>query len=87
MDILFYGKTYNESELSKLIYSSDLMVSPGNTGLNAVHALSYGTPVGTHNNFNNQMPEAAIIEDKITGFFFNEDDIDDLSLKMDLMVL
>ena len=49
--IYFYGKTYKESELSKLIYSSDLMVSPGNTGLNAVHALSYGTPVGTHNNF------------------------------------
>ena len=82
--IHFYGKTYNESELSKLIYSSDLMVSPGNTGLNAVHALSYGTPVGTHNNFNNQMPEAAIIEDKMTGFFFNEDDSEDLSLKIDL---
>ena len=60
------------------------MVSPGNTGLNAVHALSYGTPVGTHNNFNNQMPEAAIIEDKMTGFFFNEDDSEDLSLKIDL---
>ena len=82
--IYFYGKTYKESELSKLIYSSDLMVSPGNTGLNAVHALSYGTPVGTHNNFNNQMPEAAIIEDKMTGFFFNEDDSEDLSLKIDL---
>ena len=82
--IYFYGKTYNESELSKLIYSSDLMVSPGNTGLNAVHALSYGTPVGTHNNFNNQMPEAAVIEDKMTGFFFNENDIEDLSLKIDL---
>ena len=82
--IYFYGKTYNESVLSKLIYSSDLMVSPGNTGLNAVHALSYGTPVGTHNNFNNQMPEAGIIEDKRTGFFFNENDSDDLLLKIDL---
>ena len=82
--IYFYGKTYKESELSKLIYSSDLMVSPGNTGLNAVHALSYGTPVGTHNNFNKQMPEAAIIEDQKTGFFFNENDSDDLSIKIDL---
>ena len=82
--IYFYGKTYKESELSKLIYSSDLMVSPGNTGLNAVHALSYGTPVGTHNYFNKQMPEADIIEDQQTGFFFNENDIDDLSLKIDL---
>ena len=59
------------------------MVSPGNTGLNAVHALSYGTPVGTHNYFNNQI-EAAIIEDQQTGFFFNENDIDDLSLNIDL---
>ena len=82
--IYFYGKTYKESELSKLIYSSDLMVSPGNTGLNAVSALSYGTPVGTHNNFNKQMPEAAIIEDQKTGFFFNENDSDDLSLNIDL---
>ncbi len=82
--IYFYGKTYKESELSKLIYSSDLMVSPGNTGLNAVHALSYGTPVGTHNNFHKQMPEAAIIEDQKTGFFFNENDSDDLSLNIDL---
>lgn len=81
--IHFYGKTYDESELSKLIYSSDLMVSPGNTGLNAVHALSYGTPVATHNNFNNQMPEAAVVEDQITGFFFNENDIDNLSFKID----
>ena len=82
--IYFYGKTYKESELSKLIYSSDLMVSPGNTGLNAVNALSYGTPVGTHNNLNKQMPEAAIIENQKTGFFFNENDSDDLSLNIDL---
>jgi glycosyltransferase involved in cell wall biosynthesis len=82
--IYFYGKTYDESELSKLIYSSDLMVSPGNTGLNAVHALSYGTPVATHNNFNKQMPEAAIIEVKKTGFFFNENDSDDLSFNIEL---
>ena len=80
--IYFYGKTYEESELSKLIYSSDLMVSPGNTGLNAVHALSYGTPVGTHNNFNKQMPEAAVIEDQITGFFFDENDSNNLSFKI-----
>ena len=82
--IYFYGKTYEESELSELIYSSDLMVSPGNTGLNAVHALSYGTPVGTHNNFDKQMPEAGIIENTKTGFFFRENDSDDLSLNIDL---
>ena len=81
--IHFYGKTYEESELSKLIYSSDLMVSPGNTGLNAVHALSYGTPVATHNNFNKQMPEAAVVEDQITGFLFNENDINNLSFKIE----
>ena len=30
------------------------------------------------------MPEAAIIEDQKTGFFFNENDSDDLSLNIDL---
>lgn len=81
--IHFYGETYEESKLSDLIYSSDLMISPGNTGLNAVHALSYGTPVGTHKNFDKQMPESAIVEENITGFFFKENDINDLSLKID----
>ena len=76
---LFYGETYSEKEISKLIYTSQLVVSPGNIGLTAIHALSYGTPVCSHSNYKNQMPEVEAIIDGENGFLFHEDDIQDLS--------
>ena len=69
---IFYGATYDEKELSKLIYMSDLTVSPGNIGLTAIHSLSYGTPVCSHSNFNNQMPESEAIINFENGFFFRK---------------
>ncbi|WP_026810763.1 glycosyltransferase [Arenibacter latericius] len=71
----FYGPCYSEKILSSLISTADLCVSPGNVGLTGIHSMSYGTPVLTHNNFINQMPEVeAIIEGK-NGCFFSENDI------------
>ena len=52
--IEFAASTYDEAEIGDLFFEADLLVSPGNVGLNAVHALSYGTPVLTHSNFKNQ---------------------------------
>jgi len=75
----FYGACYNESELASLIYNADICVSPGNVGLTAMHSLMYGTPVITHNNFANQMPEFESIVENETGFFFEENDIESLS--------
>ena len=46
--IEFVAATYDEREIGELFLEADLLVSPGNVGLNAVHALSYGTPVITH---------------------------------------
>jgi glycosyltransferase involved in cell wall biosynthesis len=43
--IVFYGESYNERELAPLIALADVCVSPGNVGLTAIHALTYGTPV------------------------------------------
>lgn len=68
--VWFYGACYDEKELSVLIYNSDLCVSPGNIGLTAIHAMVYGTPVVTHNNFPYQMPEFEAIIDGKTGTFF-----------------
>ncbi len=71
-NVWFYGSCYNENVLSNLIFNSDLCVSPGNVGLTAIHSMTYGTPVLTHNNFTDQMPEfEAIVEGK-TGSFFEE---------------
>lgn len=80
--VWFYGPCYDEKIIASLIYNADLCVSPGNVGLTAMHALSFGTPVITHNDFCWQMPEfEAIIEGK-TGSFFKNGDIDDLAIKI-----
>ncbi len=56
-----------------------ICISPGNVGLTAMHSLVYGTPVITHNNFANQMPEFEAIIPGKTGDFFIEDNVDDLA--------
>ena len=76
---IFYGACYDEKILSEMIYSADLTVSPGNVGLTAIHSLSYGTPVCTHSNFNNQMPEAEAIRDGENGCFFQQNSLSSLT--------
>jgi len=80
--VLFYGDSYNEEENYKLIASSDLCVSPGEVGLTAMHSLVYGTPLITHNNFNEQMPEFESIIPGFNGDFFEQNNILDLSEKI-----
>ena len=78
----FFGEVYDESLLSELIYNSDICISPGNIGLTAIHCLSYGTPVVSHSNFDNQMPEVESIIVNENGFLFKENDENDLANKI-----
>jgi glycosyltransferase involved in cell wall biosynthesis len=80
--VWFYGPSYNEYELGSIFFNSKLCVSPGNVGLTAIHALTYGCPVITHNNFSNQMPEFEVINPGVTGDFFQEGDVDNLAIKI-----
>lgn len=80
----FHEAVFDEIKIAELIYNSDLCVSPGNVGLTAIHSMSYGIPVATHDNFKNQMPEAEAIEPFENGIFFNEDDIEDIAFKIKL---
>ena len=77
--IWFYGALYDEDEIAKLLYNADLCISPGNVGLTAIHAIYYGLPVITNNNFAKQMPEHEAIVPKKTGDFFIENDVDSLA--------
>jgi glycosyltransferase involved in cell wall biosynthesis len=74
----FVGACYSEEEIGRYLSLSDLCVSPGNVGLTAIHSLSFGTPVCTHSNFNNQGPEADAIMDGYNGFYFKENNVKDL---------
>ncbi|HIZ87535.1 MAG TPA: glycosyltransferase [Candidatus Coprenecus pullistercoris] len=79
-NVWFYGASYNESELSQIIYDADLCVAPGNIGLTAVHAMTYGCPCISHNDFKWQMPEFEAIHPNYTGAFFKKDNIESLSI-------
>lgn len=77
--VYFYGECFDEIKNAELIYNADVCVSPGNVGLTCIHSLTYGTPVITNDNFKIQMPEYEAIIPGVTGDFFKENDVDDLS--------
>lgn len=81
--VWFYGECYNDSHLSKLLYNSDLCVSPGNVGLTALHSMLYGTPVLSNDDFETQMPEYEIIVPGKTGILYKRDDFEDFCLKIE----
>ncbi len=81
--VWFYGPSYDEKTNSILLYNADCCVSPGNVGLTSIHALTYGTPVITNDNFDTQMPEFEAIQPGLTGDFFKENDVNDLSLTIE----
>lgn len=79
LSVKFKGALYDETELAKLIFVSDLTVSPGKVGLTAMHSLYYGTAVITHGNLDGQMPEVEAVTSGSTGEFFADGDAADLA--------
>ena len=75
----FFGQSYDEEEISKFIFNADLCVSPGNVGLTAVHCMTYGTPVITHDRFDLQMPEFEAIQEGVSGSFFEYNSVGSLA--------
>jgi len=76
------GSCYDEMTLAEYYHMSDVCVSPGKIGLTAIHSLSYGTPVITHNDHMNQGPEFEAIQPGVCGDFFNSGDKVDLAKKI-----
>lgn len=77
-----YGPCFDERTNAELIYNANVCVSPGNVGLAAIHCLTYGTPVVTNDNFNEQMPEFEAIKEGVTGSFFAENNVQSLAEKI-----
>ncbi|SNR74650.1 Glycosyltransferase involved in cell wall bisynthesis [Lutibacter agarilyticus] len=82
-NIWLYGPCYDENKIGELIFNASVCVSPGNVGLTAMHSLVYGTPIITHDNFSNQMPEFEAITEGLTGSFFKEDSLESLCLNIE----
>lgn len=68
--VWFYGACYDEKTNAELIYNSDLCVVPGDIGLTAIHSMTFGVPVITHNSFPHHGPEFGTIKEGKTGAFF-----------------
>lgn len=78
-----FGPCYDEKIIGELLYNSDVCISPGDIGLTAIHSLTYGTPVLTHSDFENQGPEFEAIQPGISGDFFMKDNTEDLGKKIE----
>jgi len=80
--LIFFGECYDEEIVGRLIFDSDLTVTAGKAGLTAIHSLSYGTPVFSHSNLDDQMPESETIIPGISGDLFEQNDFNDLAEKL-----
>ncbi len=78
----FTGAVYDEERLAVMLVASRVVVSPEAVGLMAVTAMSYGTPVVTHADFDHQMPEAEAVVPGVTGELFSRGDEHDLANKL-----
>lgn len=76
--IHFAGALYDEEQIAEYFAMSDLMISPGNVGLNCIHSLAFGVPVMTHDNFSFQNPEVEAIIEGETGSYFEYNNFDSL---------
>lgn len=75
----FEGACYDEARIGSLIMSCNVTVSPGKTGLTAVHSIGYGVPVVSHGDPDDQGPEWEAIIPGRTGSYFQAGRIDSLA--------
>jgi glycosyltransferase involved in cell wall biosynthesis len=81
--VYLMGACYDEQQIARYFSVSDICISPGEIGLTGIHAMSYGVPVITHDDFGHQMPEFEAIRKGVNGDFFRRNDADDLSMVID----
>ena len=81
-----YGPCYDERIIGEMFFNADVCLSPGNVGLTAIHALSFGCPVLTHDDFKYQNPEFEAIIPGETGDFFKKDNMADMKAKIELWI-
>lgn len=79
---VFVGPCYDEERLAEYFHAADICVVPGDIGLAAIHSLTYGTPVLTHDDFDEQKPEYEAISPGVNGGFFKKNSVEDLCSKI-----
>jgi glycosyltransferase involved in cell wall biosynthesis len=75
----FEGACYDEARIGALTMACNVTVSPGKTGLTAVHSIGYGVPVVSHDDPDDQGPEWEAIIPGRTGSHFRRGDVASLA--------
>lgn len=71
----FAGACYDEDRLARYTMASNVTVAPGKVGLTAMQSLAFGTPVITHDEADDQMPEWEAIIPGRNGSLFRRNDV------------
>lgn len=75
----FVGALYTERDLARCFLACAVVVSPGDVGLTAIHAMGYGRPVISHDCLDDQMPEVEAVVEGVTGLLYRYNDTTSLS--------
>jgi glycosyltransferase involved in cell wall biosynthesis len=75
----FEGACYDEERLAALITASNATVVPGRVGLTAIHSITYGVPVVSHGDPDDQFPEWEAVIPGRTGSHFRKGDVASLA--------
>jgi glycosyltransferase involved in cell wall biosynthesis len=81
-NIKFTGPFYDNIQNGIFLSMADCCVSPGNIGLLAIHSMTFGTPVITHNDMNYQGPEASTVIENYSGELFERNNAQNLAEKI-----
>lgn len=82
-NVTFHGEMDNEVDIASIMNASSVAVIPGDIGLSAIHSLSYGLSVVTHDKFELHKPEVEALTESETGYYYKYDDVSDLANKID----
>jgi len=82
--IRWLGPMYDQHELAPWFLSARCFVFPGAIGLSLIHAFSYGLPVIVPDCMH--CPEIAALCDGENGFFYKNNDVDDLTHKISAFI-
>lgn len=77
--VRFVGGLYDEHQLAPWFLSSQLFIHPVAVGLSLLHAFGYGLPVIISNDKKKHGPEFAAFQEKLSGYTYEEGDIEELS--------
>lgn len=77
--VVMYGECYDEKKMGELLYLADVACIAGDIGLFAMHALTFGTPVITHDDLDSQKPEYEAICAGFNGDFYEFGNVSSLA--------